>query len=77
MHPKTPFIVPATVPDAQVTRIAGGDHEGPTVLSAEPVPVPAAAPVRVVPEQLTAEQVEVLRAENAALRVELERARLS
>jgi hypothetical protein len=75
MRPKTPFIVPATVPDAQVTRLVASAPEGPTVISAEPAPVPVPLPLQVVPEQLTAEQVELLRAENAALREELERVR--
>ena len=75
MERKTVLIVPATVPDAAVTRLPRRDPEGPTVISAEPAPVPAATARPVVPEQLTAEQVRELRAENHALREEIERVR--
>jgi hypothetical protein len=44
-------------------------------VSADPYPVPPAQPIRVIPDQLTPEQIEELRAENQALREELERIR--
>ncbi|MCU1589510.1 MAG: hypothetical protein JWP11_766 [Frankiales bacterium] len=69
------MIVPATVPDAQVLRMKPAEPEGPVVISAEPAPVPPARPVRIVPEQITPEQVAMLRRENHALRGELARAR--
>jgi len=66
---------PAVVPEALFTRLPDDEPARPTVTSIVPAPVPAAHPVRIVPEQLTAEQVDQLRAENAALRAELDRVR--
>jgi hypothetical protein len=75
MRRNTVLIVPATVPRAVVNRILGREPAAPVVHTADPYPVPPARAVRVVPEQLTAEQVAQLRAENDSLRRELERAR--
>ena len=75
MRRKTVLIVPATVPDAQVTRVAPAQPEATVISSIEPTPVPLAQPVPVIPEQLTADQVALLREENAALREELDRVR--
>jgi hypothetical protein len=69
------LVVPATVPDANVTRVRRSADERRILVSADPYPVPPAHPVRVIPDQLTAEQVAELRAENQALREELERVR--
>jgi hypothetical protein len=75
MHRKTVLIVPPTVPDALVTRLSPAASDEPTVISAAPAPVPTPTAVSVIPEQLTAEQIAVLREENEALRQELERVR--
>jgi hypothetical protein len=75
MDRKTVLIVPQTVPDALVTRLAPAASDEPTVISAEPAPVPAPTAVPVIPEQLSAAQVAVLREENEALREELARVR--
>jgi hypothetical protein len=75
VDPKRVFIVPSTVPDAVVTRLKPAEPEGPIVISAEPAPVPAPLAMPVIPEQLTADQVAVLREENEALRQELSRVR--
>jgi len=74
---RTALIVPATVPDALVTRLPHRELPRSHVLCLAPAPVPVAVAVPVVPEQLSAQQVDVLRAENAALRVELARVRAS
>jgi len=72
---KTVLIVPATVPDARVTRVPAAELS-PTVISpVAPATVPAAHAVPVIPEQATAEQLEALCRENAALRQELDRSR--
>jgi hypothetical protein len=75
MRRKTVLIVPQTVPDALVTRLAPAASDEPIVISAEPAPVSPAHAVPVIPEQLTAEQIAVLREENDALREELARVR--
>ena len=75
MRRKTVLVVPATVPDAQVTRFLAATP-APTVISTvAPAPVPTANPVPVIPDQPTAEQVAALRRENADLRDALERTR--
>jgi hypothetical protein len=75
MSRKTVMIVPQTVPDALVTRLAPAASDEPLVISAAPAAVPTPIAVPVVPEQLTAEQVALLREENEALRQELARVR--
>jgi hypothetical protein len=75
VNPKTMLIVPSTVPDAMVTRLPAREPDQPHVVSAEPAPVPVPIAVPVIPEQLTAEQIAVLRQENDALREELARVR--
>ena len=75
MRRKTVLIVPATVPDARVTRVAPAPPEATVISRVEPTTVPLAQPVPVLPEQLTVEQVALLRAENDALREELDRVR--
>jgi hypothetical protein len=77
MGGQTVIVVPSTVPSAIVQRLRRRELERPAVLTADPYPVPPARPVRVVSEQLTAEQVAQLRAENAQLRDELARVRSS
>jgi hypothetical protein len=72
---KTVLIVPATVPDARATQVPATQPAKPTLVAAEPRPVPAPSVVPVIPEQLTAEQIAELREENAALRDELARVR--
>ena len=52
MARKTVLVVPATVPDAQVTRVQRAEPEGPGVVSAEPLPIAAAQPIPVIPDQL-------------------------
>lgn len=75
MRRKTVLVVPATVPDAQVTRFPSAEP-APTVISpVTPAGVPTADPVPVIPDQPTGEQVAALRRENADLRDELERTR--
>ena len=71
MRRTTVLIVPATVPRAVVNRLLGREPEPPVVHTADPYPVPPAHAVRVIPEQLTQEQVDQLRAENAELRARL------
>jgi hypothetical protein len=75
MGGKTLLVVPATVPDADVRRMPRVEPDGPIVISAEPAPVPVARAIRIVPDQLTVEQVDQLRRENVALRKELARVR--
>jgi hypothetical protein len=77
MGGQTVLIVPATVPSAIVRRRLRQQPEAPVVHSADPSPVAPAHAVPLVPEQLTPEQVARLRAENAELRRQLERARVS
>ena len=75
MGGKTLLVVPATVPDADVRRMPRAEVDRPVVISAEPAAVPVARAVRIVPDQLTVEQVDQLRRENVALRQELARVR--
>lgn len=75
MRQNTVLVVPATVPDAQVRRIPGIALDRPLVVSAEPAAVPVARAIRIVPDRPTVEQVEQLRRENAALRMQLTRVR--
>jgi hypothetical protein len=77
MGGKTVVIVPATVPSATVLRVERRATARPDMVRAAPAPVPGAAPVRLVSEVLTPEQVAELRAENAQLREELARVRAS
>lgn len=73
MGQQTVLIVPATVPDALVTRVSRRQEDRPTVVSADPVPVPVARPIRLFPQRFTAELVAQLWGENRALRQELAR----
>ena len=77
MGGRTVLIVPATVPSAIVRRLLRQEPEAPAILTVDPYPVPPARPVRVVPDVLTPEQVAQLRAENEALRHQLQRVRTS
>ncbi len=77
MRHTTVLIIPATVPDAQVTRLRLTEAERPHVISAAPSAVPVARATPLLPERVTVEQVERLRAENNALRDELRRVRAS
>ena len=71
MGGQTVIVVPATVPSAIVRRLRRRELAAPAVHLVEPYPVPPARAVRVVPDQITPEQVAQLRAENAALRAQL------
>jgi hypothetical protein len=71
MSRETVMVLPRTVPDALVTRLAPAADHRLTVISAEPAPVPTPVAVPVVAEQPTTEQIAVLRQENEALRRQL------
>jgi hypothetical protein len=73
MDAKMPLVVPATVPDANARRIRRAEADAPIVLSADPAPVPVARAIPIVPVQPTADDVDQLRQENAALRAQLGR----
>lgn len=75
MDHKTVLIVPATVPDAQVTRLQRSEPEGPIRLRAEPARVPVAEPMPLISGQLSVELLAQLREENDSLRDELDRVR--
>jgi hypothetical protein len=77
MGGQTVVVVPATVPSATVLHVEQHPPMAPIVISAEPGVVPAARPTRLVSDVLTPDQVAQLRAENADLRAELDRARAS